>query len=197
MKRGEIMAERGYQAEFMKQHQKQSAFTSIMNRIRPALPANSTLIDGGFAVPTGIINDLDGKEIWAEIIITVKPTADSANQKAYNPAAAHQAYINKISEQAARTTARKLRRSQKQEDERKAIRDRVRQARIISKYVKEEMPVNTPFLASDFYHILEELPPANNPWEMNAVLNLVMEEQMPNFSCYIREGKKRYIKNEE
>lgn len=75
------MAERGYQAEFMKQHQKQSAFTSIMNRIRPALPANSTLIDGGFAVPTGIINDLDGKEIWAEITITVKPTADSANQK--------------------------------------------------------------------------------------------------------------------
>ena len=196
MKRGEIMAERGYQAEFMKQHQKQSAFTSIMNKIRPTLPANSTLIEGGFAVPTGVINDLDGKEIWAEITITVKPTADSANQKAYDPAAAHKAYIDKISEQAARTTARKRQRAQKQEDERKAIRDRVRQARIISKYIKEEMPVNTPFLVSDFYQMLEELP-SSNPWEMNAVINLVMEEQIPNFSCYIRKGQKRYIKSEE
>lgn len=190
------MAEHGYQAEFMKQHQKQSAFASIMNKIRPTLPTNSTLIEGGFAVPTGVINDLDGKEIWAEIIITVKPTADSANQKAYDPAAAHKAYIDKISEQAARTTARKRQRAQKQEDERKAIRDRVRQAHVISKYIKEEMPVNTPFLVSDFYQMLEELP-SSNPWEMNAVINLVMEEQIPNFSCYIREGKKRYIKNEE
>ena len=184
------------QAEFMKQHQKQSAFASIMNCIRPALPANATLVEGGFAVPTGIINDLDGKEIWAEIIITVKPTADSANQKAYDPAAAHKAYIDKISEQAIKATARKRRQSQKQEDERKAIRDRVRQARLISKYIKEEMPVDTPFAADDFYRTLEELP-STNQWEKNAILNLVMEEQIPNFSCYIREGKKRYIKNGE
>lgn len=191
------MAERGHQAEYMKQHQKQSAFISIMNRIRPTLSANSTLVEGGLAVPTGIINDLDGKEIWAEVIITVKPTSDSANQKAYDPAAAHKAYIDKISQQAARATARKRHRTQKQEDERKAIRDRVRQARVISKYIKEEMPVDTPFLAADFYQMLEELPSSGNQWEMNAVLNLVMEERIPNFSCYIRDGKKRYIKNED
>lgn len=184
------------QALYMKQRQKQAAFTSVMNKIRPALPTNSTLIEGGLAVPTGIINDLDGKEIWAEITITVKPTTDSINQKAYDPAAAHKAYIDKISEQAARTTARKRHQAQKQEDERKAIRDRVRQARLISKYIKEEMPVDTPFTTEDFYRTLEELP-TTNQWEQNAVLNLVMEEQIPNFSCYIREGKKRYIKNGE
>lgn len=184
------------QALYMKQRQKQAAFASIMNKIRPALPANSMLIEGGLAVPTGIINDLDGKEIWAEITILPKPTSKTAVQEAYDPTAAHKAYIDKISEQAARTTARKRHRAQKQEDERKAIRDRVRQARIISKYIKEEMPVDTPFLVSDFYRTLEELP-SSNPWEMNMVLNLVMEEQIPNFSCYIREGKKRYIKNGE
>lgn len=182
--------------ETMKRKQRQSAYASVMNKIRSAMPEGALLIEGGMAVPTGIINDLDGKEIWAEIVVYIKPTSDSPAKKAYDPAAAHKAYIDKISEQAARATARKRRQTQKQEDARKAIRDRVRQARLISKYVKEEMPVDVPFTAEDFYRTLEELP-TTNQWEQNAVLNLVMEEQMPNFSCYIREGKKRYIKNGE
>ena len=175
---------------------RESANAAVMEALNKTFPNGVMIAEGkkiALAVPTGVINDKNGLELYASVSVTVKNNEATEKVAAFDLDAAHEAYEEMMAGRAEKASAPK--KSSKADDEKKAANAAKRhaQAAIVSKYVREEMPDGVEMCASDFLSACPELVGEGvTPIMMGKIMEEVCGEQILNFER--KAGKKWYTK---
>lgn len=173
-----------------------SANSAVMTKLNELFPNGVMVAESkkaALAVPTGVINEKNGEELWATVSVTVKNNEATEKVAAFDLDAAHEAYEAMMTERAEKASAPK--KSTKVDDEKKAANAAKRhaQAAIVSKYVREEMPDGVEMSATDFLNACPELVSEGvTPLQMGKIMEEVCGEQILEFER--KAGKKWYTK---
>lgn len=175
---------------------RESANSAVMAKLNELFPNGVMIAEGkkvALAVPTGVINEKNGEEVWVAIATTVKNNEATEKVAAFDLDAAHEAYEAMMTGRAEKAAAPK--KSSKADDEKRAanVAKRHAQAAIVSKYVREEMPDDAEMSATDFLNACPELVSEGvTPLQMGKIMEEVCGEQILSFER--KAGKKWYTK---
>lgn len=173
-----------------------SANSAVMTKLNEMFPNGVMIAEGkkiALAIPTGVINEKNGLELWASVAVTVKNNDATEKVAAFDLDAAHEAYETMMAERAEKASAPK--KSTKVDDEKRAANAAKRhaQAAIVSKFVREEMEDGVEMSATDILNACPELVEQGvRALDMGKIMDEVCGEQILNFER--KAGKKWYSK---